>query len=175
MAAHLAPTETVVAGRREAVRALVERLEADRVRCRLIRIDAASHSPLVGEALPELRAKLAALTPQPPTRTWLSTVDRTDKPPTADAEYWVRNLRQPVRFTEVVSELAGRGTCTLVEIGPHSVLGSSIRATLRAGGMDDALVVSTGARGTSERVSLLAALGALYCKGFNLDPTRMLS
>jgi acyl transferase domain-containing protein len=87
----------------------------------------------------------------------------------------VRNLRQPVRFTEAVSELAARGPCVLVEIGPHSVLGGSIRATLRAAGIDDALVVSTGARGTPERVSLLAALGTLYCKGFNLDPARMLS
>ncbi|KAB7841628.1 acyltransferase domain-containing protein [Streptomyces mobaraensis] len=84
VAAHSAPRETVVTGASDAVGALVGALETEGVRCRTIRIDAASHSPYVDGVLPELRAELAELSPAAPRVPWVSTVDAT-RAPTTDA------------------------------------------------------------------------------------------
>ncbi|WP_445397674.1 acyltransferase domain-containing protein [Streptomyces sp. LE64] len=169
VAAHSAPRQTVVTGENEATRALVGALEAEGVRCRLIRINAASHSPFVDGVLPQLRAELAGLTPATPCVPWISTVDA-DRDPAGlgGADYWARNLRQPVRFTQAVSTLARRGIRAYVEIGPHPVLITPIRETLQAAGVHDPLVIASGQRGTRESVSLLRLLGALHCRGLEL-------
>ncbi|MBC2878379.1 MULTISPECIES: acyltransferase domain-containing protein [Streptomyces] len=216
VAAHSAPRETVVTGAADAVGALVGALEAAGVRCRTIRIDAASHSPYVDGVLPELRAELAGLAPAAPRVPWVSTVDAARDPaagagprsaagagprPSADTapdtttatgaersgadpepsgsgpapstlgtpDYWARNLRQPVRFTQAVSALAGRGVRAFVEIGPHPVLARPIRDTLRDEGVAAPLVAASGHRGTPEPVALLRLLGALYCRGLDLS------
>ncbi|MEE1794849.1 acyltransferase domain-containing protein [Streptomyces sp. BE308] len=170
VAAHSAPTETVVTGESEATGALVTALEAEGVRCRRIRINAASHSPFVDGVLPAMRAELADLAPAAPRVPWISTVeDEPDgRPVDATAEYWAHNLRRPVRFTEAVSALARRGIRAYVEIGPHPVLISPIRQTLRAEGVEDPLVIASGSRATPEPVSLLRLLGALHCRGLDL-------
>ncbi len=167
VAAHSAPEETVITGDEQATTALIEKLQAEGVRCRMIRITAASHSPRVDSVLPELRAELADLAPARTHTAWVSTVDPGSKP-SADADYWARNLRQPVRFTEVVSTLAGRGIRAFLEIGPHPVLLKPLRDTLHANGIDAPLLIASGHRGTPESVSLLRALGALYCRGANV-------
>ncbi|WP_171165598.1 acyltransferase domain-containing protein [Streptomyces sp. I05A-00742] len=173
VAAHTAPRETVVTGESDATRALVRRLEAEGVRCRTIRINAASHSPFVDGVLPELRTALAGLAPAAPRVPWVSTVDAAPEPGgLATADYWARNLRRPVRFTQAVSALAARGIRAFVEIGPHPVLVRPVRDTLRADGVADPLVAATGHRGTPEPVSLLRLLGALHCRGPALDLPR---
>lgn len=169
VAAHSAPNETVVTGEADATRALVAKLEAEGVRCRTIRINAASHSPFVDGVLPEMRAALADLVPAAPRVPWISTVDAEPDPAgLATADYWARNLRQPVRFTQAVSALARRGIRAYVEIGPHPVLIPPIRQTLRAEGIEDPLVIASGQRETPEPVSLLRLLGALHCRGLEL-------
>ncbi|MFI0737507.1 acyltransferase domain-containing protein [Streptomyces sp. NPDC021100] len=199
VAAHSAPRETVITGAADAVGALVGLLQAEGVRCRTIRIDAASHSPYVDGVLPELRAELAGLAPATPRVPWVSTVDAARDPAAgpglgsaAEAgsqpagpdpepagsgpapsglgtpDYWARNLRQPVRFTQAVSALAGRGVRAFVEIGPHPVLARPIRDTLRDEGVAAPLVAASGHRGTPEPVALLRLLGALYCRGLDL-------
>ncbi|MEV7196949.1 acyltransferase domain-containing protein [Streptomyces sp. NPDC093510] len=172
VAAHSAPRETVVTGESEATRALVEKLEAEGARCRLIRINAASHSPFVDSVLPRMRAELAGLAPVAPHTPWISTVDAVPDPDdTATAAYWTRNLRQPVRYTQAVSALARRGIRTFVEIGPHPVLIRPIRETLRAEHVADPLVVASGLRNTSEPLTLQRLLGALHCRGLDLPDT----
>ncbi|MFD9792932.1 acyltransferase domain-containing protein [Streptomyces sp. NPDC059070] len=173
VAAHSAPNETVVTGEGSATRALVAELEAEGVRCRHIRINAASHSPFVDGVLPRMRAELADLTPGEPSIPWISTVDAdADGAPVetvdATADYWTRNLRRPVRFTEAVSALARRGIRAYAEIGPHPVLLPPLRQTLRAEGVEDPLVVASGSRTTPEPVSLPRLLGALHCRGLDL-------
>ncbi|OAR23505.1 hypothetical protein A8W25_28840 [Streptomyces sp. ERV7] len=169
VAAHSAPGQTVVTGESEATRALVSALEAEGVRCRQIRINAASHSPFVDSVLPALRAELADLAPMAPHIPWISTVDADPDPAgLATADYWARNLRRPVRFTQAVSALARRGIRAYGEIGPHPVLTPPIRETLRAEGVDDPLVIASGHRATPEPVSLLRLLGALWCRGLEL-------
>ncbi|MCW8086703.1 type I polyketide synthase [Sabulicella glaciei] len=56
----------------------------------------------------------------------------------APAEYWWRNLREPVRFRDAAREVAARRPAVLLEIGPHPILQAYLRATTRAAGWDAA-------------------------------------
>ncbi|KPC83649.1 hypothetical protein ADK82_06935, partial [Streptomyces sp. NRRL S-4] len=54
----------------------------------------------------------------------------------AGAEYWFRNLRQPVRFEETVRGLIADGHTTFVEVSPHPVLTSPVEETGEAMGVE---------------------------------------
>ncbi|MES2570828.1 MAG: SDR family NAD(P)-dependent oxidoreductase, partial [Verrucomicrobiota bacterium] len=75
------------------------------------------------------------------------------------AEYWWRNVRQPVCFAKAIQGLLAGGFRTFLEIGPHPVLAAAIR---ECGG---AVVLPSLRRGKAERLSLLGSLGALYTAG----------
>ena len=76
---------------------------ADNRLARRIDVDVASHHHIVDPILPQLRTALAGLTPQTAQIPMYSTVDGVDGDPRCDAQYWVANLRHPVRFTQAVS------------------------------------------------------------------------
>ncbi|WP_372616769.1 SDR family NAD(P)-dependent oxidoreductase [Falsiroseomonas sp.] len=54
----------------------------------------------------------------------------------ADAGYWWRNLREPVRFEAAVRGALAAGARLFLEIGPNPVLQSYLRETLRAAAPD---------------------------------------
>ena len=172
VAVHAGPAETVVAGDADDVDQLILELEPVGVRCRRVRIDAASHSHLVDGVLEELRHGTADIRIERPHIPWVSTVvpgpDGESGAP-ADAEYWVRNLRGPVRLLQAVTDLARDGHRTFLEIGPHGLLISSVRDTLAALGIRDARLLGTCRRQTSERLSVLKAVGALLASGVAMD------
>ena len=80
------------------------------------------------------------------------------------AEYWPRNLRQPVLFTAGIASLIEQGLTLFVEMNPHPILQSCIEQTLRARGQR-ATVVAALRRDGDEHASMLSALGQLYCQG----------
>ena len=56
-----------------------------------------------------------------------STVDARRRPGEQwDAPYWGRNLRQPVRFGPTVEVMLAAGIDTVIEVGPHPTLLSSV-------------------------------------------------
>ncbi|MFE4337377.1 SDR family NAD(P)-dependent oxidoreductase, partial [Streptomyces sp. NPDC056831] len=54
----------------------------------------------------------------------------------ADADYWYRNLRQPVRFEETVRGLIATGHTTFIEVSAHPVLTSPVEETGEAMGIE---------------------------------------
>ncbi len=59
-----------------------------------------------------------------------------------DAEYWYRNLRQPVRFAQATRSALGLGAALFVECSPHPVLGAGVAETAEAAELDVAVVGS---------------------------------
>ncbi|MGI5336308.1 acyltransferase domain-containing protein [Streptomyces sp. CA-181903] len=133
VAAHSAPRETVVTGAADAVGALVAALGAEGVRCRAIRIDAASHSPYVDGVLAELRAELAGLAPAAPRVPWVSTVDAVGEPaagagpePTTDTGPWSATDTGPWSATDTCPwSAAEAGPQAAAGAGPRSVAGTA--------------------------------------------------
>ena len=144
----------VVSGPAVEIDALGERLEAQDVRVARLRKSPAYHSAMVEPALADLEGVLSRLAFSPPSITFVSNLTgRVMEPDEApDAAYWRRQAREPVRFRACVETLASIGVDTIVEIGPHAVLGPM--ATLAwpesAGGATGAPVTLSSLRRASD-------------------------
>jgi acyl transferase domain-containing protein len=102
------PSSVTVSGDPAALDELMVRCGAEGVRATRVAVDYASHSPQVEAIRDDLIAVLAGIAPQPPMVPFLSTVaDGIADAADLGAEYWYRNLREPVRFVDAVRALAG--------------------------------------------------------------------
>ncbi|MGW4652606.1 type I polyketide synthase, partial [Kitasatospora sp. NPDC004289] len=165
------PSATVVSGEPQALAELVEGYRAEEVRARLIPVDYASHSAQVDGLREELLELLAPVRPRTGEVPLLSTVTG-DWQDTAglDAEYWVTNLRETVRFEEAARALAAEGHAVFVEVSPHPVLTVPLQETLESAGAGRGSVVTGTLRrdhGGLDRFLLSAA--ELWVRGAAVD------
>ena len=79
-----------------------------------------------------------------------------------DADYWARQLREPVRFADAARALAALDLDALLEIGPQATLLAMHR---RAHPDSRVARLPSLERGGSERRRMLTSLGALYQRG----------
>ena len=131
IAVYAAPRQTVIAGPPEQVDTLVAQVDAQGLLARRIQVDVASHHPTIDPILSELRSALAGLNPAGPTIPVISTTEYTGAATLFGADYWVENLRNPVRFSHAVHS-AGTEYSNFVEISPHPVLLRAITETLES-------------------------------------------
>ena len=131
VAVYAAPSQTVIAGPPEQVDAVMAVVDAQGRLARRIEVDVASHHPTIDPILPELRSALADLAPVPPKIPLISTTGRTSEDPMFGADYWVANLRNPVRFSQAVAA-AAENHATFVEVSPHPTLTHAITETLES-------------------------------------------
>lgn len=170
IAASNGPRATVLSGDASALDGLLAGLEADGIFCRRIRVDVASHSPCVDPLLPTLRAQLAGVRGRVGRLPLLSTVTlQRLHGPELDAEYFVQNLRQPVRLYEAARLLLADGDVSFVEISPHPILLPSIEEAQRQAGRA-LLLFPALRRETDEGQTLLGTLAALYGYGHRVVP-----
>ena len=127
VAVEFAPELTVVAGESEAVARGLEQLQAEGIRCGIVSVGAAYHSPEVDPLEAEFMARLAGLDPRPGSTPVYSTVvgDRIDGARLTAEHFW-RIMRRPAWLVRMIEKLIGDGFRTFVEIGPGSVLRDSI-------------------------------------------------
>ncbi|MEV6619152.1 SDR family NAD(P)-dependent oxidoreductase [Streptomyces sp. NPDC051051] len=163
VAADNSPLATVLSGDEDDVTALAAELAAQGRKTRRLNVSHAFHSHRMDGMLDAFAEHTAQLRHEAPVVPVVSTV--TGRPVTAeeplDGAYWVRQVRDSVRFRAGVRTLAEQGVTTYVEIGPGGVL------TALAGECvdGDALLVPTLARDTEESRSLTSALTRLHTHG----------
>ena len=131
LAGYLSPRQTVVAGSVAQIDAVIAAVSAQERFARRVNMEVASHTALMDPVLPELRSALADLTPRTPTIPFISTVTDPTTTPTLNADYWVDNVRQPVRFTHAITA-AAENYGTFIEISPHPLLTHAITDTLES-------------------------------------------
>jgi phthiocerol/phenolphthiocerol synthesis type-I polyketide synthase B len=158
VAVYASPHQTVIAGPPTQVDAVIAAIRVDNIPARRIDVDVAGHHRIVEPILPELRAALGALAPQPARIPMLSTVHGVDPDPCCDADYWVANLRNPVRFAQAVAA-AGATHTTFIEISPYPLLTYAISDTL---GDAHHHALGTLAPFTDDTVSFHTALNATH-------------
>ena len=156
------PRQTVVAGPVDQVDAVIAAVAAQDRFARRVKMEVASHTALMDPILSELAEALADTTPAEPAIRFISTVTEDSSAPRLDADYWVANVRKPVRFSQAVAAAAER--CgTFVEISPHPTMTHAITESLEAAQPDaSAQVVATLKRDDDETLffhTQVAAIG----------------
>ncbi len=160
------PSSVVLSGDIESVDIIVQRLLANNVQTRPLRVNYAFHSPQMEALLPAFIESVGVLNAKPGTIPMLSTVTgKNIAAENLDTKYWARNIRQTVRFADAITSSQDH---VFVEVGPHPVLAISMEQTLSANNVDGK-VIPTLRRNKDERKQALLALGALHVHGGSVD------
>ncbi|MFI7102537.1 amino acid adenylation domain-containing protein [Streptomyces sp. NPDC050161] len=137
VAAVNSPTAITLAGDEDALTELAAELGAEQVFAKFLSVRVPYHSASMEAIKDELLSSLAGLTPQAAqVPLYLTGDDGVARGPELDAGYWWKNVRDRVRFRAAVDRIADDGYGLFLEIGPHPVLGHSIRECLEAKRLD---------------------------------------
>ncbi|MFJ8060993.1 type I polyketide synthase [Streptomyces sp. NPDC096142] len=166
---------TVISGSAAAVEAVAEELTRRGRRTRRLRIDNGYHSALLEPVLDEFRSVVAGVTAHPPQITVISNV--TGDVATADElgspDYWVRHLREGVRFADGISWLVEHGVTRFLEVGPDSTLVALAQECL-PDDTTERICLPLLYKDRREVPTLLAAVAGLFAHGVAVDWTRLL-
>jgi acyl transferase domain-containing protein len=140
--------------------------------CRRLEVEVPYHSFEMDPIEAPLLQALQGLRPRAPKLALYSTVTGA-RVEGADlgADYWWRNVRQPVRFAAAVDALAEAGLDLFLEVGPRTVLASAIKQQFGARAKANPAVVSIDRR-KGEREAVAVAFGRLYAEGAAIDWAR---
>ena len=122
--------DVTLAGDGETLEAIEDRCVRDGVSFRFLRLDYPFHSPAMDVVRGPLLEGLGGLEAGPGTVPLVSTVTgRAVADREMDADYWWRNVREPVQFASAISALIGEehGCDVLIEVGPHPALSGYLR------------------------------------------------
>ncbi|MET9293113.1 type I polyketide synthase [Streptomyces sp. NPDC003077] len=157
-------TSVVVSGERSAVEQVVAACEQRGRRVKWLRVSHAFHSPLMEPMLAEFAAVVDGLSFAEPTLPMVSTVTGQPVGPgvVTDPAYWVRHVRETVRFHDAVAQLGDLGLGGFLELGPGGVLVGPVQEITEQRGHGQQIVVPALRPGQSETQSVMAALGALH-------------
>ncbi|MGW0914418.1 beta-ketoacyl synthase N-terminal-like domain-containing protein, partial [Streptomyces sp. NPDC002784] len=171
IAAVNSPGACVVSGDADAVTAYAATWAERGRKTRALRVSHAFHSAHMDGMLEEFRAVARGLTFHPPTLPVVSNL--TGRPASADElcdpDYWVRHVRQAVRFADGVDWLLDHGVTTFLELGPDGTLTAMARECLAArpddGRPADTAFLTALRRDRPEPPTLLAAVAGLHVRG----------
>ncbi|HEX5706558.1 MAG TPA: type I polyketide synthase, partial [Pyrinomonadaceae bacterium] len=167
-----APALCVLAGRAEAVAGLEAELKGRDVVCRRLQTSHAFHSHMMEPILGAFRDEVKKVTLRAPSipfvsnlsGEWISAAEATDP------EYWVRQLRETVRFGEGVARLFEEPDSILLEVGPGRTLMTIARwHPSKPAGQSVLTSLPHPEEGGSDVAAVLNALGKLWLAGVAVD------
>ncbi|MYY10692.1 SDR family NAD(P)-dependent oxidoreductase [Streptomyces sp. SID4919] len=161
------PASVVVSGVATAVAGITGELRGRGRRTKRLTVGHAFHSPLMDPMLADFREAVAPLSFRPPQIPMISTVTgtRVTARDIGSPEYWVRNVRHPVRFADAVRL---SDATAFLEIGPAATLTGAV-AECRP----DALAVPALRSERPEAGQLLTSVGQLFAHGTEVDWRRL--
>jgi acyl transferase domain-containing protein len=175
IACYNSPCNVTVSGPIQGLNALGSLLERNGVLFRKLKVDVAYHSPQMNKAADIYRQYLEPHWPVGESKagtTFVSTVTGSQalSEELQTPEYWVSNLLNPVRFSDVMSTVLSSARHYILEIGPHSTLRSPIRDVLKDIGKDIGTCYSSVLLRNQDAIdTVLECAGKLHCSGQVVD------
>ncbi|CAL9277936.1 Narbonolide_10-deoxymethynolide synthase PikA1, modules 1 and 2 [Streptomyces sp. SudanB5_2050] len=162
-----APGQVVIAGPEGGVERVVAACGA---RSRRLAVSHAFHSPLVEPMLGEFRRVVESVAFGVPSLRVVSNVTGAwvDPEEWGTPEYWVRQVREPVRFADGVATLLDAGVRTFVELGPAGTLTSMVTHCADATATSVTAVPALRPDHDESR-TVLSAAASLYVQGHPVD------
>ncbi|MFC3352379.1 acyltransferase domain-containing protein, partial [Streptomyces echinoruber] len=163
------PRATVISGVEEAVAEVAAHFAAQGRRTTRLRVSHAFHSPLMEPMLASFREIAASITYASPVIPVVSNVTGrlAGDDELASPDYWVRHVREAVRFADGVAWLADQGVTRFVELGPDGTLTALAQAALPEAA--DVLLTPTLRKDRDETDTVMAALAAVHVSGVPVD------
>jgi acyl transferase domain-containing protein len=164
LAVHHSPRFSVLSGELDALSAVLDELLTREIFCRRVAVDYASHGPQMAELAESLEQRLHGLTARAPRIPMMST-SRGGwlREAACGADYWARNLREPVLFDETVGQLLEAGFDSFLELSPHPLLTGALQE------IGAASALPSLRRGAPQRAALKESLAALFVRGHAID------
>ncbi|MGH3243316.1 MAG: type I polyketide synthase, partial [Spirillospora sp.] len=154
------PASVVVSGVEGEVVRIVDHFTGVGRKATRLRVSHAFHSPLMDPMLDEFRAVAESLEYGVPAIPIVSNLAGE----VGSAEYWVRHVRDAVRFHDGVQMLRSEGVTRFVEVGPDGVLTAMVRD-----GVEDVRAVPVLRKKQDEVAAFLTAVGSLHVGGVSVD------
>ena len=172
-------TSTVIAGDLDEVLPVAAHFEALGRKTSRLQVDHAFHTARMAAIADDFRHVVRGLAFAPPAipivcnlSGQLATAEQMTSP-----DYWVRHVREPVRFSDGVQTLAGHGATTFLELGPHGVLSRLAHDILSGPGRvadADRIFISALRTGRPETDSVVRAAAVLHVNGHAVAWDRIL-
>ncbi|MEU1488615.1 SDR family oxidoreductase, partial [Streptomyces sp. NPDC005752] len=160
------PSATVISGDEDAVLAIAGHFAAQDRKTKRLRVSHAFHSPRMDAMLDEFRTVAEGLTFHPPGIGIVSNVSGVvvSGEEICSADYWVRHVREAVRFVDGMRTLQDQGTTIYLELGPDGVLSAMGQDCVQ-----DSAFVPVLRKDRDEATTLVTALAELHVRGSAVD------
>ncbi|WP_435848391.1 type I polyketide synthase, partial [Streptomyces decoyicus] len=162
------PQSVVVSGEEPAVAEIAGRFESQGRKAKRLQVSHAFHSPLMEPMLDEFRTVAESVSYEEPRIPVVSNVTGTLATPQelTSPDYWVRHVREAVRFADGIRWMAEHSVARFLEIGPDGTLTAMAQA---CGEGTEQMAVPALRRDRSEAQHVVTALAQLYAHGAVLD------
>ncbi|WP_405815625.1 type I polyketide synthase [Streptomyces sp. NBC_00040] len=161
------PRSVVVAGDEGAVVAIAEAVEAQGGKTKRLTVSHAFHSPHMDGMLDAFRKVAEGLSygaPRIPVVSNLTGALVSDEMGSAD--FWVRHVREAVRFADGIRTLEDAGVTTYIELGPGGVLSAMAQSCVTR---DDAAFLPALRADRSEEETVTSAVARAHLRGISVD------
>lgn len=170
------PSSCILSGDTEAIKTIKKVFDAKDVHTLLLETSHAFHSHMMEPVLEKYRDFASTMTYSPPSIPVISTVkaDWASSNELRNPDYWVNNIRQPVRFAEAVEKLFDRPDWILLEVGPRNTLTTLAKQHPKTS--PDQVVVQSmrhPKQPQDDNIFTMAAIGRLWSCGYPVEWERI--
>lgn len=126
-----------LAGDTDQISEIADRLTAETIFNRILEVEVPYHGPAMEPLMEPLANDLQGIVPRSPQLPLYSTVSGARVEGVEyGADYWPKNIRQPVEFVRAIQSAIEDGHSIFLEVGPHPVLATSLKECIQASGRD---------------------------------------
>ncbi|MEU4897210.1 type I polyketide synthase, partial [Streptomyces sp. NPDC044780] len=164
------PSSVVIAGDEDAAVEIAASFEAQGRKTKRLTVSHAFHSPRMDGMLEAFREVAQGLSYEAPRIPIVSNLTGGVVPAEeiTTADFWVRHVREAVRFLDGVRALEAEGVTTFVELGPDGVLSAMAQECVTDSASDAAFVAALR-KDRAEAESVSTALAVLHVRGQSPD------
>ncbi|MEU1802447.1 type I polyketide synthase [Streptomyces sp. NPDC019937] len=169
------PTSLVISGDEQTTTGIAAALTERGIKTRRLTVSHAFHSPHMDPMLEEFARVAAELTYHSPTIPLVSnlTGQLADPDEITTPTYWVRHVREAVRFADGITTLHTHGVRHYLELGPDATLTTMAQDSLPED-TDDTTLVPVLHRDRDDNHTFLTALATAHTHGLHVDWTPLI-